>query len=521
MTFHHFTDRQIIPLLIAAVILVVSILFFNIGKTKISLLLLFVGSLVLGFFMANLDPFLILWDEQYHALVAKNLMQNPLVPKLYANPLLEYDYRNWTGNEIWLHKQPLFLWQIALSLKLLGCNTLAVRLPSIILHAIAVILIYRIGKISSSERIGFYGGLFFALAYYPLELVAGRYSTDHNDLSFLFYVTGSLWAWFEYQHSQNKYCLFLIGLFSGCAVLVKWLVGLFIYPIWILIIGMHGKGNGEKLNSYRPVLLSLFITVLVFVPWQIYILVNFPQESVYEFDYNSKHFFQTLENHEGDIWFHFDALKDIYGSGDAVPFIYLLGIIVFLKSISLRSYRYAIFFAVSLTYLFYSLAATKMTSYCIIVSPLFFLGLASLVDAAAAYVSSKIRNTAFESVIRLMIPVTIGFFLNNIPKIQHYHTDWKPNDNCNRKAELKEMEFIHKLKSVLGDGKYVVFNSSPRLNGHIPVMFFTDYVAYDFIPTEAQMQQIEAREFKMAILDNGKLPYYIENKRDMVKIKWQ
>jgi hypothetical protein len=120
MTFHHFTDRQIIPLLIAAVILVVSILFFNIGKTKISLLLLFVGSLVLGFFMANLDPFLILWDEQYHALVAKNLMQNPLVPKLYANPLLEYDYRNWTGNEIWLHKQPLFLWQIALSLKLLG-----------------------------------------------------------------------------------------------------------------------------------------------------------------------------------------------------------------------------------------------------------------------------------------------------------------------------------------------------------------------------------------------------------------
>jgi 4-amino-4-deoxy-L-arabinose transferase len=57
------------------------------------------------------------------------------------------------------------------------------------------------------------------LAYYPLELVAGRYSTDHNDLSFLFYVTASIWAWFEYQHTQNKYYLVLIGLFSGCAVL--------------------------------------------------------------------------------------------------------------------------------------------------------------------------------------------------------------------------------------------------------------------------------------------------------------
>lgn len=519
MTFHYFSDRQIIPLFISVAFLVASILLFTYGKTRKSLVLLFFGSLVLGFFIANLDPFLILWDEQYHALVAKNMTLNPFKPALYSNPLLEYDYRNWTGNHIWLHKQPLFLWQIALSLKLFGFNALAVRLPSIILHAVAVLLIYRIGKISSTERIGFYGALFFALAYYPLELVAGRYSTDHNDLSFLFYVTASIWAWFEYQQTQNKYYLVLIGLFSGCAVLVKWLVGLLIYAVWFLTIGINDKQNWLNPKSYSPILVSLFITVLVFVPWQIYILINFPLESNYEFAYNTKHFFEPLENHGGDIWFHFIALKDLYGSGNAVPYIYLTGLLIFIRNINLKNYRYAILFAIVITYMFYSIASTKMTSFCVIVSPLVFLGLGSLVDSSASLLSSKIKYTKFESIFRPIILITICSFLINITKIQNYHTDWKPHDNCNRIAELKEMEFIKKLKNQLGAENYVVFNSNVRVKGHIPIMFYTDYIAYDIIPTEKQIEKIESKKYKIAILDNDKLPDYIKNKNDIVKIK--
>lgn len=520
MTFHYFTDRQIIPLYISAAFIIVSILFFNNGKTRTSLFLLFVGSLTLGFFIANLDPFLILWDEQYHALVAKNLLLNPLKPTLYSNPLLEYDYRNWTGNYIWLHKQPLFLWQIAISLKLFGFNVLAVRLPSIILHSAAVLLIYRIGKISATERIGFYGALFFALAYFPLELVAGRYSTDHNDLSFLFYVTASIWAWFEYQHTNKKYYLILIGLFSGCAVLVKWLVGLLIYAIWFLTIGINDKLNWLKPKSYIPILVSLLITLLVFVPWQIYILFNYPFESNYEFAYNTKHFFEPLENHGGDIWFHIKALSDIYGSGDAVPYLYLIGLIILVKNLNFKIYRYAIVLAIVITYVFYSIASTKMISFCIIVSPLAFLGLGSLIDSSATLLSSKIKYAKFESIFRPIILITVCAFLINITKIQNYHTNWKPHDNCNRMAELNEMEFIKKLKIQLGSENYVVFNSNVRVKGHIPIMFYTDYIAYDIIPTEKQIEQIVSKKYKIAILDNKKLPDYINNNNEIVKIKF-
>jgi len=42
------------------------------------------GALGVRIFAAMLDPFLNTWDEQFHALVAKNMMANPFKPMLYA-----------------------------------------------------------------------------------------------------------------------------------------------------------------------------------------------------------------------------------------------------------------------------------------------------------------------------------------------------------------------------------------------------------------------------------------------------
>ena len=519
MTYHYFTSNQFLPLVFSAVFIIGSVIFYHLDKKKSGLLLLFFGSLGLGFFIANLDPFLIIWDEQYHALVAKHLTEHPFKPTLYEHPLFDQDYRVWTFNHIWLHKQPLFLWQIALSLKLFGFNELAVRIPSILLHAIAVPMIYRIGKISNSDKTGYYGALFFAVAWYPLELVAGRYSTDHNDVSFLFYITASFWAWFEYQRSHKRYYLLLTGLFAGCAVLVKWLAGLLIYGVWLVVIWAGEKNNRMRLKSYLPLMASLLITFLVFIPWQLFILWKYPLESNYEFMLNTKHFFEPLEGHGGDGWFYFRVFRDIYGSGFAVPFIYLTGLFLLLKTATSRIYRVAILSAIIITYSFYSIAATKMTSFCIIVSPFAFLGLGSLVDSTANYLKTRIAFSHFEVLFRSIVVILICFFVLNLSKIENYHTMWKPDDNCNRKAELAEMVFIGKLKDQLKNGKYAVFNATARVNGHIAVMFYTDYIAYDFIPTREQIALIKPEDYKIAILDNDTLPDYIRDNPEILKIK--
>ena len=517
--FPYFTDNQIYPLLMSAIIIIVSIIFFHIDKKQTGLILLFLGSVGLGFFIANLDHFLILWDEQYHALIAKNMMSNPLMPTLYSNPLVEYDYRNWTGNYIWLHKPPLFLWQIALSLKLFGINELAVRIPSIIMHAITTLMIYRIGKISYNTNVGYYGALFFSVAYYPLELVAGRYATDHNDVAFLFYVTASFWAWFEYQFSQKKYWLIFIGIFSGCAVLVKWLVGLLIYSLWLISLGINDKKKWLKWKSYFPIVYSLLFSMLVFLPWQIFIFYKYPQEAKYENLLNVKHFFEPLEGHEGNFWFHFNAIKNIYGSGDAIPFLLLIGLFLLIKNSVAKIYGVAILSAIVIIYGFYTIAATKMVAFCIIVSPFAFLGLGALIDSLTNLLTSKIKLNNFELLFRSIASIVICFFLINLSKIQNYHTTWKPYDNCNRESELAEMLLIRKLPNILHNDRYVIFNTNTRLNGHIPIMFYTNYIAYDFTPTEKQIDVIKNKMYKIAILDSGVLPDFIRNDKDIIKIE--
>ncbi len=519
MVFSYFTNAQLIPLVLSSVILIASIFTFQFSDRKIAICLLFLSSLGFGYFIANLDPFLMLWDEQYHALVSKHMIENPLKPTLYSSPLLNYDYRLWVSNHVWLHKQPLFLWQIALCLKIFGISEFSVRIPSIILHAIVTIMVYRIGKISYSSIVGFYGALFFSVAYYPLELVAGRYATDHNDVSFMFYICGTFWAWFEYQNSQKKYWLVLIGVFSGCAVLVKWLVGLLIYSVWFISIGVSNRANYLKWRLYIPILISFVISFVILIPWQLYILYQFPSEAQYEFQLNTNHFFEAVEGHSGNIWFHLKGIKDIYGSGDAVPFLILIGLLLFIKYSTTATYSIVILSTIIITYTFYTLASTKMTSFCIIVAPFGFLAFGTLIDTIVKYLQIKIKVRKIEMLFQPIALIFICFFLFDIPRIANHHTYWKPKDNYNRKAEMEQMIIIKKITEKLHGKNYVVFNANKRLNGHIAIMFYTDYIAYEFVPNEMQINSIKSQSYKIAIFNNDSLPLHIINDSDILKFK--
>lgn len=242
------------------------ILFFN-GKKSLSIYTLLFGGLLLRIFISILDNHLGIWDEQFHALVAKNMGDNFFRPELYKNQVINIGSLNWANSQVWLHKQPLFLWQMALSIKVFGYNALAVRIPSIILSVLTIGLIYRIGKLSVSRSVGFYSAFLFSISFFSLEIVSGTIATDHNDISFLFYVTASLWAWTEYQFETNKKTkwIILIGLFVGCSVLVKWLTGLVIFSGWFASIIFFEK-NKKEIKNYLHLLASFAISVLVFLP---------------------------------------------------------------------------------------------------------------------------------------------------------------------------------------------------------------------------------------------------------------
>src|SRR5258705_2354757 len=103
-----FSFNRLIPLITGLLLIFISIIMFQYKEDeKLSIILLLLGGLSVRIFTALLNPFLNMWDEQFHALVAKNMMNNPFEPMLYKNPVLAYSDMNWAAGHIWLHKQPL------------------------------------------------------------------------------------------------------------------------------------------------------------------------------------------------------------------------------------------------------------------------------------------------------------------------------------------------------------------------------------------------------------------------------
>lgn len=514
----HFTYSQLSPLIIGLAILVISTLTYK-RNIRLALSLLVLGTIIIGFFAANLSHFLVLWDEQFHALVAKNLSKSPLIPTLYRTPILEYNHTVWTANHIWLHKQPLFLWQMALSVKAFGANELAVRIPSIILHAIIPLFIYRIGRITVNSHVGFIAAIIFACSYFPLELIVGRFSTDHNDVAFLFYVAGSFWAWFEYQRSKKLKYLLLIGVFSGGAMLTKWLMGALVFVLWSLTELITNRRELFSRSTILPMLRSAAVALIIFLPWQIYIHFAFPKESAHELAYNGKHFLHAVEDHSGPWDYHFtEGISKLYGGGDLIPFILIIGVVLLIYRSKELTHKVFILTSILFIYAFFTLAATKMLSFTLIAMPFIHLGLAALVNEILLLGTRFVKSSGLKNIISAAIIMLVGYISLNLKQIQISHTNWEPRQNDNWTFKTREKTFILSLSGLLPNKPYVIFNTNTSLYANIPIMFYTNHIAYMEIPTQKMLDDLKKGGHNLAVFEMGELPEYILEDASVLKI---
>ena len=501
-------DSFLFQIAIGFGLLTLSVLMFG-KKRSVSLFLLFAAALVLGFAVALLDPHLFIWDEQYHALVAKNLSKDMLKPMLLSNPILPYEISDWTANHVWVHKQPLFLWQIALSIKCFGSTTLAVRLPSILMHALLPLIIYRIGKLSLNERIGFIAALLLAVGHYPLELMAGRYSTDHNDFAFLFYVTASFWAFLEYQNGKKWYWLVAAAVCSGGAVLTKWLLGLLIYPSWCVAHVLASK-NRFDWKSYLPMALMFAISCVVFIPWQLYIFAAFPEEAKHEFSMISKHLSEVVEGHGHPRFYFFEeGLRNIYGKWFLVRYALLGGLILLAIRLKDNFHRALLLTPIVIVYGVYTYAETKMPSFPVVVFGFGALALASLLYAFYSILRCWIGHVTIRKAIAIPVLLYFLFVFFDFTRIEINHSFVDEFIAHDRRQELAEIPAIKDLDAQLAE-PHLIFNAALTTGGHILIMFFTDHTAYPQVPSEAELKYCKERsKLPIAIIDNGNLPDYI------------
>jgi len=463
-------------------------------KTAV-LLLVFLG-LILRVY-TSMDFYLHDWDEKYHALVAKNLMQHPLKPTLYDNPLLPYDYRSWVGNHVWLHKQPLALWAMAGSMQIFGVNEIALRLPSILLSTIGIWLTFSLGAYFFNKKVAFLAAFFYSINGLIIELTAGRVATDHIDIFFLFFIEIAIF--FSMLFARDKKLIYnvLAGICLGAAILSKWLPALIVLPIWLLIIYDSGKFTIKSLVIQFTILCTLAIAV--FLPWQIYIHSVFPLEAGWESTYNFKHLTEVIEERSGPFYYFADKIRINYGELIYLPLGWFFWKL-YKSPYDKRAWALSLWFLVPL--IFFSAVATKMQGYMLFTAPALFM-----ITAAFYYtLHDHINKTKYKWAIIIVLILLIGL------PARYTIERMKPFDERDRHpewvAKLKELNKEDLSNVVLLNYKYP-----------IEAMFYTDLTAYPVLPDQEKIKDLIHNGYQVIINDDNNIPEYIYSMDGLVIIK--
>jgi 4-amino-4-deoxy-L-arabinose transferase len=445
---------------------------------------------------ALFSPYFYTWDEQFHALVAKNVVTDPLHPKLFRlHPeALNIPSDQWVLSETWLHKQPFFTWLMALSMKLFGTSIYAVRLPSVLLFTAMIPAIYRIGELFFSKKTGFIAAVLVLHSSYLLGLVSGRIGTDHNDAVFIVLILFSFWAFIEWQTSKQKKWLYWIGLFVGCAVLTKWLVGLLVFFGWG-IIAFRAVLKKKTLNPLKSIGLSFGIALLTFLPWQVYTFLKFPTEAEREMTYNSLHLWQSIEKHAGDSWYHFHQIPNLYF--EQLLFFSLFTMSILALLVRRKYFETAILgIPIGVIYIFFTLVQTKMPSFTAVVIPLILLLFAFGIN----YYTSLIKNQHLKMIAAVgVIVTTVNLLLKPGQTLDAFgFKEGTELYNANR-HRLQKLDFIQKQPK--DDTKRIVFGCDLGEFAYINWMYHTQDLAYPFYPDGITLDKLIENGYEIVVID--------------------
>jgi 4-amino-4-deoxy-L-arabinose transferase len=462
--------------------------------------ILFAAALLIRFLSAQADPFLHNWDERFHALVARNLVHDPFKPMLIANPVTAYDFRDWKANHVWLHKQPLFLWQMALSLKIFGVSEIALRVPNVLMGALMVPILFRVAFLLTADTaVSLLAAVLLCFSGFHLALVAGIRSMDHNDVALGFYVLSSFWAFAEYRRNPTWGWAGLAGALAGGAVLNKWLVGLVVFLGWGVDLVLSARRRPDTVRDVRRFLFALLVCGAVFVPWQVYVTRQWPEEARYEYAYNNLHLSEAVEGHGGSAGYYAGNVPAYFGRWIWV--FVPVGVVVAASSRSTDRRLLVAFLAiVGFVFCFFSFAvATKMDSYVFFVAPLCMCFLAlGLVGIQ--------RRAGSRTLLGLTFLVSAGLSFDPGRARAYFSAE-----NAERGRRIATTRILKGLKRELPPGVTVVLNTNEHEN--LDLMFYAnDLTAYPRIP-EADLGALAAKGVHVAAFKGDELHPLAESLR--------
>jgi hypothetical protein len=141
-----------------------------------------------------------------------------------------------------------------------------------------------------------------------------------------------------------------------------------------------------------------------------------------------------------------------------------------------------------------------MTGYVLFTAPAFFI-IISLFIIQNEGAFSKNKYLKYLPILILLLSIRYGiervkpFQIQNIEKLRI------------------EKQQIMGYKNQISNPKTVIFNAK----NCIEIMFYTDFVAYEKLPSPVEIETIQKEGYSIAVLKNANLPNYILNDKHILK----
>ena len=431
---------------------------------------------------ASADRALHPWDERYHALVAKNLIDSPLTPRLYPKPLLPYDYRTWTSNYVWMHKPPLALWLQAASMKVFGVHEFALRLPSVLLSTGAVVLTFFIGTMLITPGVGLLAAIFQTFNGFLVELTAGRRVSDHVDTLLIFLFELGIFLALKGARRNSIAAGVVLGTACGFAYLTKSLPALLMLPVWAAMRRERARWPALVLELG----IAGVVAAVIAAPWTIYAAFAFPLESSHERAEALRRITEVLEDHGGPPWRYVAEMPRYFGELIYVPVA--IAIWSVLRHRDGGGRRRLLLWA-AIPYAVFSACATKAPGYVMVAAPAIFL-----LQADVWLWLWKKRQADAPSAKRVFFAVVL--LLLAVLPARHLLEPTGPLEK--RERNPKWARDLRGLNGQIAENA-VVFN----VEKSIEAMFYTPYVVYSHLPSAAQARELHQHGFKVYVFDGG------------------
>lgn len=254
-------------------------------------------------------------------------------------------------------------------------------------------------------------------------------------------------------------------------------------------------------------LLALLVVAAMVVPWQLYIFHAFPAQAQYEWELTSMHITQVVEDHGGPWYFHLAQIPLLYPSfGMATLYVLLACVLLLFTRMPKRAHAIFTITCITVTYVFFSVAATKMPTFCFIVSPFVFLAAGN----AIAIISEAWDRTRFNTITLFVLLFVAWRFLSLHALYTDHFAGNKYDVSKQYVASLKALEQEFNPK------KEVFFNV--HFHHAAELQFFTGFKCYSFVPLPEMFDKLDALQLKPVLIDEGTIPEYARNRKGVVFI---